>query len=91
MGLSHRNTVLVIYGVCVLLAVLSFVLSVASQMYAFLGLVVVFGLALFLIERLGGGAHAIDEGLDAGSYATGDGNGEAPADLPAPTAVDEPH
>lgn len=86
MGLSHRNTVLVIYGVCILLAALSLVLSVTTQLYAFLGLIVVFGLALFLIERLGGGAAEIDEGLDAGSYS----NGEAPADPPAPTSADGP-
>jgi UDP-GlcNAc:undecaprenyl-phosphate GlcNAc-1-phosphate transferase len=70
LGLSHRNTVLVIYGVCGLLAVMSLVLSNTSQMYAFLGLVVVFGLALFAIERLGGGAGAVQESLDADSYAT---------------------
>jgi UDP-GlcNAc:undecaprenyl-phosphate GlcNAc-1-phosphate transferase len=82
LGFSHRNTVLVIYGVCILLAVLSLVLSVNGQMYAFLGLVVVFGLALFLIERLGGGAAAIQESLEADSYAGGNGNGDmaAPAD-----------
>jgi len=77
LGLSHRNTVLVIYGVCILLAVLSLVLSVNGQMYAFLGLVVVFGLALFLIERLGGGAAAIQESLDADSYEAANGNGDA--------------
>jgi UDP-GlcNAc:undecaprenyl-phosphate GlcNAc-1-phosphate transferase len=78
LGLSHRNTVLVIYGVCILLAVLSLVLSTGTgQMYAFLGLVIVFGLMLFLIERLGGGAVAIQEGLDADSYVTANGGGEA--------------
>ena len=76
LGLSHRNTVLVIYGVCILLAVLSLGLSVNGQMYAFLGLVVVFGLALFLIERLGGGATAIQESLDADSYAGANGGGD---------------
>jgi len=68
LGLSHRGTVLLIYVVCVLLAVLSLVLSGRNQMYAFLGLVVLFGLALFFIERLGGGADAIEQSLDAGSY-----------------------
>ena len=79
LGLSHRNTVLVIYGVCILLAVLSLGLSVNGQMYAFLGLVVVFGLALFLIERVGGGATAIQESLDADSYAGADDDGDAAA------------
>ena len=68
LGLSHRGTVLLIYVVCVLLAVLSLVLSGRNQMYAFLGLVVLFGLALFFIERLGGGADAIEQSLDPGSY-----------------------
>jgi UDP-GlcNAc:undecaprenyl-phosphate GlcNAc-1-phosphate transferase len=71
LGLSHRGTVLLIYVVCVLLAVLSLVLSGRNQMYAFLGLVVLFGLALFFIERLGGGAGAIEESLDAESYSGG--------------------
>jgi UDP-GlcNAc:undecaprenyl-phosphate/decaprenyl-phosphate GlcNAc-1-phosphate transferase len=79
LGLSHRGTVLLIYVVCVLLAVLSLVLSGRNQMYAFLGLVVLFGLALFFIERLGGGAGAIEESLDADSYSGGaDGDTDSP-------------
>jgi UDP-GlcNAc:undecaprenyl-phosphate GlcNAc-1-phosphate transferase len=68
LGLSHRGTVLTIYAVCAFLAGLSLVLSVATQMYAFLGLVLLFGLALLLIERLGPGGEAIEESLDAESY-----------------------
>ena len=71
MGLSHRNTVLVIYGVCIVLACLSLALSGTGQTYAFLGLIVVFGLALFLIEFAGGGAEEIEESLDASSYGNG--------------------
>jgi UDP-GlcNAc:undecaprenyl-phosphate/decaprenyl-phosphate GlcNAc-1-phosphate transferase len=79
LGLSHRGTVLLIYVVCILLAMLSLVLSGANQMYAFLGLVVLFGLALFFIERLGGGAGAIEESLDADSYSGGaDGDPDSP-------------
>ena len=73
LGLSHRGTVLVIYGVCILLAVLSLVLSGTGKVYAFMGLVVLFGVVLLLIERLGGGASAIQESLDATSYATANG------------------
>ena len=51
LGLSHSRTVLLIYAICLALAVLSFVLSGAGQVYAFLGLVVGFGLALFLLNR----------------------------------------
>ena len=82
LGLSHRGTVLLIYVVCILLAVLSLVLSGTNQMYAFLGLVVLFGLVLFLIERLGGGAGAIEESLDPDSYSGGPNDrpdGSAPA------------
>jgi UDP-GlcNAc:undecaprenyl-phosphate GlcNAc-1-phosphate transferase len=74
LGLSHRGTVLTIYAVCGLLSVLSLVLSGTGQMYAFLGLVVLFGLMLFLIERLGGGSDAVEEGLDAESYGTDEPN-----------------
>jgi len=88
LGLSHRRTVMVIYGVCILLAGLSLVLSGTGQMYAFMGLVVLFGVVLLLIERLGGGAGAIQESLDATSYATANGKGDAPASLPAETKVD---
>ncbi len=79
LGLSHRGTVLLIYGVCILLAVLSLVLSQTNQMYAFLGLVLLFGLALFFIERIGGGAGAIEESLDADSYSGGRDNDPNPA------------
>jgi UDP-GlcNAc:undecaprenyl-phosphate GlcNAc-1-phosphate transferase len=68
LGLSHRNTVLVIYGVCVLLALLSLGLSGRNQMYAFMGLVLVFGLVLLLIAKLGGGATVVGEDLDRDSY-----------------------
>ncbi len=51
LGLSHGQTVLVIYAICLVLAVLSFVLSGTGQVYAFLGLAVAFGLGLFLITR----------------------------------------
>jgi UDP-GlcNAc:undecaprenyl-phosphate GlcNAc-1-phosphate transferase len=86
LGLSHRGTVLLIYLVCVLLAVLSLVLSGRNQMYVFLGLVVLFGLALFCIEHLGGGADAIEQSLDADSYS--DGEKDEPA--LAETAEDPP-
>jgi UDP-GlcNAc:undecaprenyl-phosphate/decaprenyl-phosphate GlcNAc-1-phosphate transferase len=53
MGLSHSQTVLFIYGVCIVLAVMSFLLSGTgqAQLYAFMGLAVVFGLVLFLATR----------------------------------------
>jgi UDP-GlcNAc:undecaprenyl-phosphate GlcNAc-1-phosphate transferase len=63
MGLSHGQTVLVIYGICILLAVMSLVLSGTQQAYAFMGLVVAFGLVLFLLTRGESG-----DALEAESY-----------------------
>ena len=51
-GLSHRQTVLLIYGICAVLGVLSLLLSGAGQVYAFLGVFVVIGLVLFGLARL---------------------------------------
>ena len=54
---------LVIYGLCVVLAALTFVLSGSGQVYAFLGLGVVFGLVLFLLTR-----EETEDALEAESY-----------------------
>ena len=51
LGLSHRQTVLVIYGICLALSILSMLLSGVTQLYAFLGIFVAFGLILFLPTR----------------------------------------
>ena len=51
LGLSHRQTVLAIYGICLGLAVLSMLLSGVTQLYAFLGIFVASGLARFLPKR----------------------------------------
>ena len=50
-GLSHRQTVLLIYGICVVLALLALLLSGATQIYAFTGVFVASGLALFVLAR----------------------------------------
>jgi UDP-GlcNAc:undecaprenyl-phosphate GlcNAc-1-phosphate transferase len=52
LGLSHRGSVLLLYAVCLVLAGMSLALSNTGQLYAFMGLAVVFGLGLFVIERL---------------------------------------
>ena len=52
LGLTHTQTVLLIYALCAALGVLSLVLSGSGQLYAFLGVLVVFGLVLLLLERL---------------------------------------
>ena len=51
LGFSHRQTVLAIYGICLGLALLSMLLSGVTQLYAFLGIFVAFGLVLFLPTR----------------------------------------
>ncbi len=71
LGLSHAQTVLAIYGICVVLAVGSVVLSSYQQVYAFLGLAVAFGVGLFLLARGDEGA------LEAESY---EGNEERDGD-----------
>jgi len=55
LGLSHAQTVLVIYAVCIALALLSLVLSGTGPLYAFLGVFVIFGLGLYLLSRAAGG------------------------------------
>ena len=73
LGLSHASTVLVIYGICVLLAALSFVLSGTQQLYAFMGLVLLSGLVLFLATRGDAG-----DALEAESYEATHPDDEAP-------------
>jgi len=63
LGLSHSQTVLVIYAICLTLAVLSLVLSGTGPVYAFMGLAVAFGLGLFLLTRFETG-----DALEAESY-----------------------
>ena len=67
LGLSHRQTVLVIYGICLVLAVLSLLLSGVTQIYAFVGVFVAFGLVLFIPTR--GDFDRPDE-LEAEAYET---------------------
>ena len=55
LGLSHTQTVLLIYAICAGLGALSLLLSGSGQLYAFLGAFVVFGLAILLLDR------AVDE------------------------------
>jgi UDP-GlcNAc:undecaprenyl-phosphate GlcNAc-1-phosphate transferase len=63
LGLSHGQTVLVIYALCIALATLTFVLSGTGQVYAFLGLAVGFGFALFMLTR-----GETGDALEAGTY-----------------------
>ena len=67
LGLSHRNTVLLIYGICGALGVLAMLVSEVTQLYAFLGVFIVSGLILFGPTR---GAFRRPEELEAESYET---------------------
>jgi len=51
LGLSHRQTVLLIYAVCVFLGSLALVLSLVQQVAAFLGFLILSGVALFVVTR----------------------------------------
>ena len=65
LGLSHRNTVLAIYAICVVLGLVAMLLSEVEQLYAFLGVFVVSGLILFGPTR---GAFRRPEELEAEMY-----------------------
>jgi UDP-GlcNAc:undecaprenyl-phosphate GlcNAc-1-phosphate transferase len=71
LGLSHRRTVLVIYAICLVLALLGLLLSGVTQLYAFVGVFIAFGLVLFVPTR-----GRFLEDLEAESYL----NGESSAD-----------
>jgi len=96
LGLSHVQTVLLIYGLCVGLALLAFVLSGAAQIYAFLLFVVGAGALLLLISRraergagIGGAAVPVQDARPAAPIG-GDGP-RSPLWSPrqqAPKAVD---
>jgi UDP-GlcNAc:undecaprenyl-phosphate GlcNAc-1-phosphate transferase len=75
LGLSHRATVLVIYGLCVIFALLGLLLSGANQLYAFLGVFVAFGLVLIVPTR---GRFIQD--LEANSYLNGGHRHDDPHD-----------
>jgi UDP-GlcNAc:undecaprenyl-phosphate/decaprenyl-phosphate GlcNAc-1-phosphate transferase len=70
LGLTHRGAVLLIYAICACLGISGLLLSSsnAGPLYAFLGIVIAGGFALYLLTR-----HTRDS-LDAASYA------DAPAD-----------
>jgi UDP-GlcNAc:undecaprenyl-phosphate/decaprenyl-phosphate GlcNAc-1-phosphate transferase len=64
LGLTHRGAVLLIYGLCSVLAALSLLLTGSGPIYAFMGVVVGFGLLLFLLARRAGTLAS----LEASSY-----------------------
>jgi UDP-GlcNAc:undecaprenyl-phosphate GlcNAc-1-phosphate transferase len=68
-GLSHRQTVILIYGICVGLSLLAVLLSGATQLYAFAGVFVATGFVLFILAHGGfnpddGADEPVPEGVD---------------------------
>ena len=80
LGMSHRQTVFAIYGICLLLALLALLLSGVSQLYAFLGVFLAFGLVLFIPTR---GALRRPEELEADAYDPDPDARDAGTDAPA--------
>lgn len=66
LGLSHRQAVLLIYAICIVLAALSLILPGSSQITAFLVIVLGGGIVLYLLTR------RAREALDRSSYAEGE-------------------
>ncbi len=62
LGLTHRQVVLLIYAICIVLAVLSVVLSGQGQISVFLLVVLLAGIVLYLLTR------RAQEALDRRSY-----------------------
>lgn len=83
LGLSHRNTVLFIYSICIGLGVLSLLVQEVTQAYAFISLFIVAGLILFGPTR---GAFDRPEELEAESYDAGPAAAAAPTNGAGPGA-----
>jgi UDP-GlcNAc:undecaprenyl-phosphate GlcNAc-1-phosphate transferase len=81
LGLSHRQTVLLIYGLCAALAVLALLLTGATQLYAFMGVFIASGLVLFLPTR---GDFGRPDELEAEAYEPE----PAASDGPEPAGLD---
>jgi len=71
LGLTHTQTVLLIYAICIGLGVLSLVLSGSGQLYAFLGAFLVFGLVILLLDRVVEDRSVDDPEKDEGGPGTG--------------------
>src|SRR5439155_8470945 len=67
LGLTHTQSVVLIYLICLALGVLSFALSGTGQLYAFMGIVIIFGLILLVLTQ----RSLVAEELSAESYANG--------------------
>jgi UDP-GlcNAc:undecaprenyl-phosphate GlcNAc-1-phosphate transferase len=87
LGLSHRNTVLLIYAICIALAISGVMLSGGSgPIYAFVGIVVASGLLLLALTWRTTGT---DDALEATSYPD-DESEPMPQPAAAPDAPTDP-
>jgi UDP-GlcNAc:undecaprenyl-phosphate/decaprenyl-phosphate GlcNAc-1-phosphate transferase len=89
LGLTHRGAVLLIYAICACLGISGLLLSSsnAGPLYAFLGIVIAGGFALYLLTR-----HTRDS-LDASSYPDASEDAAASGNQPAadgPTSSSSP-
>jgi UDP-GlcNAc:undecaprenyl-phosphate GlcNAc-1-phosphate transferase len=84
LGLSQTRAVLVIYAISLALAILSFVLSGAGQLYGFLGVVVASGVLLLLLTR----RSLVIADFEASSYE--DEPAEGPSPAPIAKTTDRP-
>jgi UDP-GlcNAc:undecaprenyl-phosphate/decaprenyl-phosphate GlcNAc-1-phosphate transferase len=84
LGLSQTRAVLVIYAISLALAILSFVLSGAGQLYGFLGVVVASGVLLLLLTR----RSLVIADFEASSYE--DEPAEGPSPAPVAKTTDRP-
>jgi UDP-GlcNAc:undecaprenyl-phosphate GlcNAc-1-phosphate transferase len=66
LGLTHTQTVLLIYAICAGLGVLSLFLSGSGQLYAFLGAFLIFGIVILLLDRAVDTGSPDDEAPGAG-------------------------
>ncbi len=65
LGLTHTQTVLLIYAICIGLGLLSLVLSGTGQLYAFMGAFLVFGVVILVLDRVAEDRVTVDEAADA--------------------------
>ena len=65
-GLTHTQTVLLIYAICAGLGALSLVLSGSGQLYAFMGAFLVFGVVILILDRAVDTGSPDDEAPGAG-------------------------
>jgi UDP-GlcNAc:undecaprenyl-phosphate GlcNAc-1-phosphate transferase len=83
LGLSHTQTVLLIYAMCVVLGVMALLLPVSGQLLAFVALTGATGLVFFVLTR-----RSVDRAGQPGTEAPAESPAESPAEPPAGLRVE---